>query len=373
MYDYLIVGAGLFGAVFAQCATQAGKRCLVIDRRGHIGGNVYTETVEGIHVHRYGAHIFHTSHEEVWQYVQRFARFLPFVNAPIADTGEAVYNLPFNMNTFARLWGVKTPDQAKAILRSQIEREGIGCPRNLEEQALKLVGRDLYETFIRGYTEKQWGRPCAQLPAFIIRRIPLRFTYDNNYFTDRYQGIPEGGYTPMVEKMLAGCDVRLHTEYAAVADQSLARKVVYTGPIDAFYGYRLGVLEYRSLRFSTEVLDTDNYQGNAVVNHVSASTPYTRVIEHKHFAFGQQEKTVISREYPCEWQKGLEPYYPVNDQRNDALYRAYAALAEKEEHVLFGGRLAEYRYYDMDQVILRALACARQELGGKGKKEGVDL
>ncbi len=363
-YDYLIVGAGLFGAVFAHEATARGRRCLVIDRRDHIAGNAYTQCVEGVNVHRYGAHIFHTSNEEVWKYVNRFARFNNYVNSPMAVYGDEIYNLPFNMNTFSRLWGVKTPAEAKKVIAEQVAREDIGEPKNLEEQALKLAGRDIYEKLIKGYTEKQWGRSCAELPAFIIRRLPFRFTYDNNYFNDRYQGIPEGGYTPLVEKLLEGSDVLLNTDYRQLTSEApdAARRTVYTGMIDEFFGYSLGALQYRSLRFETEVLDTDNYQGNAVVNYTSRDVPYTRVIEHKHFEFGAQPKTVISREYPCEWRKGAEPYYPVNDERNTALYARYRALAEREDSVVFAGRLGEYKYSDMDKVVASALELARKEL-----------
>ena len=363
-YDYLIVGAGLFGAVFAHEATARGRRCLVIDRRDHIAGNAYTQCVEGINVHRYGAHIFHTSNEEVWKYVNRFARFNNYVNSPMAVYGDEIYNLPFNMNTFSRLWGVKTPAEAKKVIAEQVAREDIGEPKNLEEQALKLAGRDIYEKLSKGYTEKQWGRSCAELPAFIIRRLPFRFTYDNNYFNDRYQGIPEGGYTPLVEKLLEGSDVLLNTDYRQLISEApdAARRTVYTGMIDEFFGYSLGALQYRSLRFETEVLDTDNYQGNAVVNYTSRDVPYTRVIEHKHFEFGAQPKTVISREYPCEWRKGAEPYYPVNDERNTALYARYRALAEREDSVVFAGRLGEYKYSDMDKVVASALELARKEL-----------
>ena len=356
-YDYLIVGAGLFGAVFAHEMTEKGKKCLVIDRRNHIAGNAYTEKIEGINVHKYGAHIFHTSNERVWAYVNRFARFNNYINAPVAVYKDELYNLPFNMNTFSRMWGVKTPAEAKAIIARQVEAEHIGEPKNLEEQALKLVGRDIYEKLIKGYTEKQWGRDCTELPAFIIRRLPLRFIYDNNYFNDRYQGIPEGGYTAMVEKLLDGVEVRLSTDYFEFIRENpeIAETTLYTGMIDEFFGYRLGVLEYRSVRFETEVLDTDNYQGNAVVNYTERAVPYTRVIEHKHFEFGRQEKTVISREYSSEWTQGGDPYYPVNNARNTELYARYKALADETPSVIFGGRLGEYKYYDMDKVILSAL------------------
>ena len=361
-FDYLIVGAGLFGAVFAREMTDAGKKCLVIDRRGHIAGNAYTETVEGIDVHRYGAHIFHTNDEEVWAYVNRFARFNRFTNSPIANYRGELYNLPFNMNTFHQMWGVITPEQAREEICRQQAAAGDGEPRDLEEQAIRLVGRDIYEKLVKGYTQKQWGRPCTELPAFIIRRLPVRFTYDNNYFNARYQGIPEEGYTALAERLLAGIPVRLHTDFLRQRGElsALAETVVYTGAIDAYFDYRLGALEYRSLRFETEVLDTDNYQGNAVVNYTDAETPWTRIIEHKHFTFGDQPKTVITREYSAAWQPGDEPYYPVNDQRNTELYQRYAALAAQEPHTLFGGRLGAYRYYDMDQVIAAALALARQ-------------
>ena len=363
-YDYLIVGAGLFGAVFAHEARKAGRRCLVIDRRSHIAGNVYTEPVEGINVHRYGAHIFHTNSKEVWAYVGQFAEFNRYTNSPIANYHGEIYNLPFNMNTFNRMWGVVTPAQAQAKIEEQRVAAGITEPQNLEEQAISLVGTDIYEKLVKGYTAKQWGRPCYQLPAFIIRRLPVRFTYDNNYFNALYQGIPNGGYTAMVERMLEGVEVRLGVDYLAEkpALDALAERVVYTGAIDAYFGYRLGALEYRSVRFETEVLDTDNYQGNAVVNYTDAETPYTRIIEHKHFEFGTQPKTVISREYSAEWKVGDEPYYPVNDEKNGALYAHYKALAEGEKNVRFGGRLGEYRYYDMDKVIESALAATREEL-----------
>lgn len=354
-YDVLIVGAGLYGAVCAQQLTARGKRCLVIDRRSHIAGNAYTEKVSGIDVHRYGAHIFHTSDRRVWDYVNQFARFNHFVNSPLAVYGNELYNLPFNMNTFSKMWGVRTPGEAKAIIRRQVaELEGAE-PRNLEEQALSLVGRDVYEKLVKGYTEKQWGRDCRDLPASIIRRLPCRFTYDNNYFNDPWQGIPVDGYTAMVEKMLEGVDVQLNTDYADM-DPAIADRVIYTGCIDAFFDYRLGALAYRSVRFETEELKCENYQGNAVVNYTSRSVPYTRIIEHKHFTFGTQPTTVISREYSVEWQPGMEPYYPVNDEPNQQLYARYCELAKAEApHVFFGGRLGQYRYYDMDKVIAQAL------------------
>lgn len=361
-YDYLIVGAGLFGAVVAHEAVQKGKKCLVIDRRDHIAGNVYTEEIEGIQVHKYGAHIFHTSDKKIWDYVNQFAEFNNYINSPIAVYGDEIYNLPFNMNTFSKMWGIKTPAQAQKIIADQIADLNIDEPHNLEEQALKLVGRDVYEKLIKGYTQKQWGRECKDLPSFIIKRLPLRFTYDNNYFNDRYQGIPVDGYTAMVEKMLSGVEVRLSTEYDDIKDEIDADKVIYTGMIDKYYDYSEGVLEYRSVRFETEVLDEENYQGNAVVNYTSADVPYTRIIEHKHFNFGKQPKTVISREYSSEWKKGDEPYYPVNDERNEALYKKYQALAAKEDKILFGGRLGQYKYYDMDKVIAAALDMC-QKLG----------
>lgn len=354
-YDYLIVGAGLFGAVVAHEASQKGKKCLVIDRRNHIAGNVYTEEIEGIQVHKYGAHIFHTSDKKIWDYVNQFAEFNNYINSPIAVYGDEIYNLPFNMNTFSKMWGIKTPAQAQKIIADQIADLDIDEPHNLEEQALKLVGRDVYEKLIKGYTQKQWGRECKDLPSFIIKRLPLRFTYDNNYFNDRYQGIPVDGYTAMVEKMLSGVEVRLSTEYDDIKDEVEVDKIIYTGMIDKYYDYSEGVLEYRSVRFETEVLDEENYQGNAVVNYTSADVPYTRIIEHKHFNFGKQPKTVISREYSSEWKRGDEPYYPVNDERNEALYKKYQALAAKEDKILFGGRLGQYKYYDMDKVIAAAL------------------
>lgn len=370
-YDYLIVGAGLFGAVFAREMTDAGKRCLVIDRRDHVAGNACTETVEGIAVHRYGAHIFHTNDDTVWSYVNRFARFNRFTNSPIANYKGELYNLPFNMNTFHQMWGVTTPAQARAEIRRQQEASGDGEPQNLEEQAIRLVGRDIYEKLIKGYTQKQWGRPCTELPSFIIRRLPVRFTYDNNYFNARHQGIPEDGYTALVERMLEGIPVRLHTDFLHQRQElsALAERVLYTGPIDAYFDYRLGALEYRSLRFETELLDTDNYQGNAVVNYTDAETPYTRIIEHKHFVYGTQPKTVITREYSAEWRPGDEPYYPVNDGKNAALYQAYRELAQREQRVIFGGRLGEYRYYDMDQVVRAALDCAREQIAVRRGEE----
>lgn len=363
-YDYLIVGAGLYGAVFAHEAKAAGKTALVIDRRTQIAGNVYTEEVEGINVHRYGAHIFHTNDSKVWNYVNQFAEFNRYTNSPVANYHGELYSLPFNMYTFNRMWGVVTPQEAEAKIAQQRAEAGIREPKNLEEQAISLVGTDIYEKLIKGYTEKQWGRPCTELPAFIIRRLPVRLTFDNNYFNARYQGIPMGGYTRMVEKMLAGTEVRLGVDYLEHKAEydALADKVVFTGPIDEYFGYRLGHLEYRSIRFETEVLDIPNYQGNAVVNYTDRETPYTRVIEHKHFEFGTQPKTVISREYSSEWKVGDEPYYPVNDEKNKALYERYRALAGRESRVVFGGRLGEYKYYDMDAVIASALGKAEELL-----------
>ncbi len=364
MYDYIIVGAGLYGAVFAHEATKAGKKCLVLDRRDHIGGNVYTEDVEGINVHRYGAHIFHTSDKEVWDYVNRFATFNNYINAPVANYKGELYNLPFNMNTFNRMWGVITPQQAKEKIAQQIVEAGIIEPKNLEEQAISLVGTDIYEKLIRDYTQKQWGRPCNELPAFIIKRLPVRFIYDNNYFNDRFQGIPEGGYTAMVEKLLEGIEVMLKVDYLAEKDRfdAMGERVVFTGCIDEYFGYCYGPLKYRAVRFETETLDCENYQGNAVVNYTDAETPYTRIIEHKHFEFGKQEKTVISREYSAEWKVGEEAYYPVNNDQTQALYEKYRQLAANEGGVLFGGRLGEFRYYDMDKVIRSALDAVRSEL-----------
>lgn len=362
-YDYLIVGAGLFGAVFTHEMTKAGKKCLVIDKRDHIAGNIYTEEIEDIQVHKYGAHIFHTSNRDIWDYMNQFAEFNNYINSPVAIYKDELYNLPFNMNTFSKMWGIRTPKEARDIIAAQIADLDIKEPANLEEQALSLVGRDVYEKLVKGYTEKQWGRDCRDLPAFIIRRLPLRFTFDNNYFNDRYQGIPEGGYTRIIKKMLGDTDLILSTDYFDFIKEypDLCKKTVYTGMLDRFYDYRLGVLEYRSVRFETEVLDTDNYQGNAVVNYTEREVPYTRIIEHKHFEFGKQKKTVISREYPSEWKQGDEPYYPVNNERNNLLADQYRQLAEKEEKVVFGGRLGEYRYYDMDKVVLAALQAVEKE------------
>ena len=359
-YDVLIVGAGLYGTTMARRLHEKGKRVLVIEKRDHVGGNVYTEEIEGIQVHRYGAHIFHTNDKAVWDYVNRFAAFNRYTNSPVANYHGELYSLPFNMYTFNRMWGVVTPQEAEEKIAAQRAAAGITEPKNLEEQAISLVGTDIYEKLVKGYTEKQWGRPCAELPAFIIRRLPVRFTFDNNYFNARYQGIPVGGYTAMVERMLSGIEVRLGADYLAdkAAWEALADTVVYTGPIDRYFDYCYGPLEYRSVRFETEVLDMANYQGNAVVNYTDRETPYTRIIEHKHFEFGTQPKTVISREYSSEWRPGDEPYYPVNDEKNKSLYERYRALAETDSHVIFGGRLGEYRYYDMDAVIAAALNMA---------------
>ena len=363
-YDYLIVGAGLFGSVFAHEAKKKGKTCLVIDKRDHIAGNIYCEEIEGINVHKYGAHIFHTSNKKVWEYINQFAEFNNYINSPIAVYKDELYNLPFNMNTFSKMWNIRTPQEAKEKIARQVAETGITEPKNLEEQGLSLVGKDVFEKLVKGYTEKQWGRDCKDLPAFIIKRLPVRFTYDNNYFNDRFQGIPMGGYTKIVEKMLDGVDVKTSTDYFTFIkeNQDIAEKIVFTGMIDEYFGYKLGALEYRSVRFETEVLDTDNYQGNAVVNYTEREVPYTRIIEHKHFEFEKQEKTVISREYSSEWHVGMEPYYPVNNETNNALFEKYKELAEKEENVIFGGRLGNYKYYDMDKVIEAALEVCEGEL-----------
>lgn len=357
MYDYLIVGAGLYGAVVAHELTNLGKHCLVIDRRDHIAGNIYTQPISGIQVHKYGAHIFHTSDKEIWEYVNQFAEFNNYINSPIAVYHDELYNLPFNMNTFSKMWGIRTPDEAKQKIAGQVASLGIESPKNLEEQALSLVGTDVYTKLVKGYTEKQWGRDCRDLPAFIIKRLPCRFTYNNNYFNDRYQGIPIGGYTAMIEKMLTGIEVRLSTDFSALMLETphIARNIIYTGCIDEYFGYRLGTLKYRSVRFETEELPMEDYQGNAVVNYTAREVPYTRIIEHKHFEFGTQPTTIISREYSAEWTPGMEPYYPVNDSENNTLYAAYKHLADQEKHVIFGGRLGQYQYYDMDKVIRAAL------------------
>ncbi len=370
-YDYLVVGAGLYGAVFAHEAKKAGKKVLVIDKRPNIAGNVYTENVEGIHVHKYGAHIFHTNNKEVWEFVTRFAEFNRFTNSPVANYHGELYSLPFNMYTFNKMWGVVTPEEAAARIEEQRREAGITEPKNLEEQAISLVGRDIFEKLIKGYTEKQWGRDCKDLPAFIIKRLPVRFTFDNNYFNALYQGIPTGGYTKMVANMLEGIEVQLNEDYLEKKEQfdTLTEKVVYTGPVDAYFGYSMGYLEYRSVRFENELLDIPNFQGNAAVNYTDRETPWTRIIEHKWFEFGKDEqgndlpKTVISREYSSEWKPGDEPYYPVNDEKNGNLYNKYKELASREENIIFGGRLGEYKYYDMDAVIASALSVSRQELG----------
>jgi len=363
-YNYLIVGAGLFGATFANLAKNAGKSVLVIDKRNHIAGNCYTENIEGINVHKYGAHIFHTSNKNVWNYVNSFVEFNRYTNSPIAKSKDKLYNLPFNMNTFNQLWGVQTPAEAMAKIEEQHREANIAEPKNLEEQALALVGRDIYEVLIKEYTEKQWGRKCTELPASIIKRLPVRFTFDNNYFNDSYQGISCGGYTALVEKMLEGIEVRLNTDFITSRNdlESVADKIIYTGPIDEFFDYQLGKLEYRSLRFETETLDIPNYQGNAVVNYIDSKYPYTRIIEHKHFEFGNQPKTVITREYPDSWELGKERFYTVNDEHNSNLYTKYKALADQQSKYVFGGRLAEYKYYDMDDVIESAMNLANREL-----------
>ncbi|MBO4609187.1 MAG: UDP-galactopyranose mutase [Lachnospiraceae bacterium] len=365
-YDYLIVGAGLFGAVFAHEAASKGKKCLVIDKRNNIAGNIYTAEEHGINVHKYGAHIFHTSDKKVWDYVNEFAEFNNFINAPVAKYGDELYNLPFNMNTFSKMWGIQTPEEAKKIIDEQKKDGYKENPENLEEQAISLVGKDIYEKLIKGYTQKQWGRKCTELPAFIIKRLPVRFTFDNNYFNDRYQGIPIGGYTKLVENMLKGIDVKLgvaYKDFIKEAGEDTFDKVIYTGPVDEYFDYKLGTLEYRSLRFEEEYMpDCDNFQGNAAVNYTSADVPYTRIIEHKHFEFGKGDGTVITREYPSEWKPGDEPYYPVNNDRNNTLYEQYKALADEEKNVIFGGRLGVYKYFDMDKVIASALELAGNEL-----------
>lgn len=363
-YDYILVGSGLYSGVFAWYAKQHGKFCLVVEKRDHIGGNVYCEETEGIHVHKYGAHIFHTSNKEVWQFVNSLAEFNRYTNSPVANYKGEMYNMPFNMNTFSKMWNISTPDQAKAIIEDQ-KKEVTSEPRNLEEQAISLVGREIYEKLVKGYTEKQWGRDCTELPAFIIKRLPVRYTYDNNYFNDLYQGIPIGGYNVIIHRLFEGCDIETGVDYLEKKDyyDSLGEKIVYTGTIDAYYKYQFGKLEYRSLRFESEILDEENHQGVAVVNYTDRETSYTRIIEHKHFEFGTQPKTVITREYPVTWQEGMEPYYPVNDEKNQALYQKYAKLAEKEENVIFGGRLGEYKYYDMDKVIASAMVRAKEIFG----------
>ncbi len=378
-YDYLIVGTGLFGSVFAYEMKKAGKECMVIDKRDHIAGNIYTKEQDGIQVHKFGAHIFHTSDKKIWEYVNQFAEFNNYINSPVAVYKDELYNMPFNMNTFSKMWGIRTPAEAKAIIEQQKKESKVEEPRNLEEQALSLVGRDVYEKLVKGYTEKQWGRDCAELPSFIIKRLPVRFTYDNNYFTDRYQGIPVGGYTQIIEKLLDGINVRLGITYKDFLAENAAKgsgadvfdKVLYTGMIDEYFDYCLGELQYRSLRFEEETLaDCDNYQGNAVVNYTERQVPYTRIIEHKHFEFGKQPATVITREYPAEWHKGDEPYYPINDERNTTLYGKYRELAAGEQSVLFGGRLGQYKYYDMDKVIAAALNMAEEQLANFSPRSG---
>ena len=363
-YDYLVVGAGLYGAVFAYEAKKRGKEVLVIDRRDHKGGNIYCEEVNGINVHKYGAHIFHTSNKKVWEYVNQFAEFNRYTNSPVANYKGELYNLPFNMNTFNKMWGVITPQEAAAKIEEQRKEAGITEPKNLEEQAISLVGKDIYEKLIKGYTQKQWGRKCTELPSFIIKRLPVRLTFDNNYFNDLYQGFPMGGYNVIIDKMLDGVEVELGTDYLANKDkyENIADKIIFTGPIDEFYDYCFGPLEYRSVRFETEELPVENYQGNAVINYTDAETPYTRIIEHKHFEFGTQPTTVISKEYSAEWKVGDEPYYPVNNDKNAALYQKYLDKSKEENKVIFGGRLGEYKYYDMDKVIESALNFVEKEL-----------
>lgn len=364
MYDYLIVGAGLFGAIFAYEANKVGKKCLVIDKRNHIGGNIYTEKIEDINVHKYGAHIFHTSSKKVWQYMNNFADFNRYTNSPIAKYKNEVYNLPFNMNTFNKIWGVITPEEAKEKIKEELSESNIQEPKNLEEQAVKLVGKTIYEKLIKGYTEKQWGMLATDLPSFIIKRLPVRFSYDNNYFNDKYQGIPEGGYTQIIEKMLNGIEVKLNIDYFDYKNEldNIAKKIIFTGPIDKYYNYCFGELQYRSVRFETEILNTDNYQGNAVVNYTENKVPYTRIIEHKHFEFGTQPKTVISKEFSDAWSKDKEPYYPINNEKNNSLYNKYKELADKDEKVIFGGRLGQYKYYDMDKIVQSALELIEKEL-----------
>lgn len=363
-YDYVLVGSGLYAGVFAYFATKVGKKCLVIEKRNHMGGNIYCEDVEDIHVHKYGAHIFHTSNKKVWNFVNSLADFNRYTNSPVANYKGEMYNLPFNMNTFSKMWGISTPQEAEAMIEEQ--RSVIqGEPKNLEEQAIRLVGTDIYKRLIKEYTEKQWGRDCKELPSFIIKRLPVRFTYDNNYFNDLYQGIPIGGYNVLIEKLFEHCDVELNTDFFENREKymNMGEKIIYTGTIDAYYDYQFGKLEYRSLNFETETLDMQNYQGNAVVNYTSKEVPYTRIIEHKHFEFGTQPKTVITKEYPADWQEGMEPYYPVNDEKNQELYNRYAKLANEEDKVIFGGRLAEYKYYDMDKVIESAFRLCEKEFG----------
>ena len=363
-YDYLIVGAGLFGSVFANEAKKKGKKCLVIDKRNHTGGNIYCEEIEGINVHQYGAHIFHTNNKEVWNYVNELVEFNRYTNSPVANYKGELYNLPFNMNTFYSLWKVKTPDEAMKKIEEQKREANIKEPKNLEEQAISLVGKDIYEKLIKGYTEKQWGKKATELPAFIIKRLPVRFTFDNNYFNDKYQGVPIGGYNKITEKLLEGIDVKLSVDFFKEREEleKLADKIVFTGMIDEFYNYKFGTLEYRSLKFHNEILNEKNYQGNAVINYTEYDIPYTRIIEHKHFEYGNQDKTIITKEYPATWNRGDEPYYPINNEKNNNIYLKYKELADKEENIIFGGRLAEYKYYDMHNVIESALICAKNEL-----------
>lgn len=362
-YDYLIVGSGLFGAIFAYEANKRGKKCLVIEKRNHLGGNIYCENIEGINVHKYGAHIFHTSNKEVWDYVNQFAEFNNYINSPVANYKGELYNLPFNMNTFYQLWKVKTPSEAKAKIEEQLKEACIDEPKNLEEQAIKLIGRDVYEKLVKGYTEKQWGKKATDLPAFIIKRLPVRFTFDNNYFNDKYQGIPIGGYNVIIEKLLENIEVKVGTDFFDNRKhyEKIADKIVFTGMIDEFYDYKFGELEYRSLRFEDEILDEINHQGNAVINYTEYEVPYTRIIEHKHFEYGNQSKTVITKEYPATWKKGKEPYYPINNESNNTTYLKYKSLADCEKNVIFGGRLAQYKYYDMHNVIEQALECVKKE------------
>lgn len=363
-YNYLVVGSGLFGAIFVHEATKIGKKCLIIDKRNHIGGNIYCENIEGINVHKYGAHIFHTSNKQVWEYVNQFVEFNRYTNSPVANYKDELYNLPFNMNTFYQLWGARTPQEAQTKIKEQVQEAGITNPTNLEEQAISLVGKDMYEKLIKGYTEKQWGKLATELPAFIIKRLPVRFTFDNNYFNDRYQGIPMGGYNVLIEKLLEGVEVRLGVDFFNNREelQQVADKIVFTGMIDQFYNYQFGELEYRSLRFEEETLDVENYQGNAVINYTEYEIPFTRIIEHKHFEDNTSSKTVITREYPATWTKNDEPYYPINNEENNTKYQLYKELADQENNVIFGGRLGEYKYYDMHLVIERALQVVEEEL-----------
>ena len=363
-YDYLIVGTGLFGAIFAYEANKRGKKCLVIEKRSHIAGNIYTEEIEGIQVHKYGAHIFHTSNKEVWDYINQFSEFNRYTNSPIARYKDEVYNMPFNMNTFNKLWEVFTPDEAKQKINQELEEAKIDEPKNLEEQAIKLVGKTIYEKLVKGYTEKQWGQKATELPSFIIKRLPVRFTYDNNYFNDKYQGIPVGGYTQIIEKMLSGIEVKLNYDYFEhkVELENIAQETVFTGPIDKFYDYQFGELEYRSLRFETEILEKENYQGNAVVNYTEYEVPYTRIIERKHFEYGNQPKTVITKEYPDSWNKNKEAYYPINNEKNNLLYEKYRELSKKDSNIIFGGRLGQYKYFDMHIVIEEALKCVQEKI-----------